>query len=194
MLASKTLLKPLKKLPSGPRIGFGGFSSIAQSAGDSDSALKADSSTEMAMVSANCWYMLPISPPSRATGMNTADRISAMPITGAETSFIAWTVASLGLMPCSMWCITASTTTMASSTTMPMASTRPNIDSVLTENPSIGKKMKVPISDTGTVSSGMIVARMFCRKMKTTSVTRTTASMKVWTMTSIDASTAGVVS
>ena len=97
-------------------------------------------------------------------------------------------------MPCSMWCITASTTTIASSTTMPMASTRPNIDSVLTEKPSIGKKMNVPISETGTVSSGMSVARKFCRKMKTTRVTRMTASTKVCTIDSIDASTAGVVS
>ena len=77
-----------------------------------------------------------------------------------------------------MWCITASTTTIASSTTMPIASTRPNIDSVLTEKPSSGKKMKVPISDTGTVSSGISVARRFCRKMNTTRVTSTTASMK----------------
>ena len=90
-----------------------------------------------------------------------------MPITGADTSFIAWIVASRGSIPCSMWCITASTTTMASSTTMPMASTRPNIDSVLIEKPSIGKKMNVPMSDTGTVRSGMIVARRFCRKMQT---------------------------
>ena len=71
-MTSNTLLKPRKKAPSGPRIGFGCFSSIAQSAGVSDSALKADSSTEMAMVSANCLYMLPTSPPSRATGTNTA--------------------------------------------------------------------------------------------------------------------------
>ena len=40
----------------------------------------------------------------------------------------------------------------------------------------------------------MIVARRFCRKMKTTSVTRMTASMKVWKIDSIEASTAGVVS
>ena len=93
-----------------------------------------------------------------------------------------------------MWCITASTTTIASSTTMPIASTRPNIDSVLTEKPSIGKKMNVPISETGTVSSGISVARKFCRKMKTTSVTRITASTKVCTIDSIEASTAGVVS
>ena len=37
---------------------------------------------------------------------------------------------------------------------MPMASTRPNIDSVFTEKPSSGKKMNVPSSDTGTVSEG----------------------------------------
>ena len=117
-----------------------------------------------------------------------------MPMTGPDTSFMAWIVAACGLSPCSMWCITASTTTMASSTTMPMASTRPNIESVLTEKPSIGKKMKVPMSETGTVRSGMIVARTFCRKMNTTSVTRISASTKVWTIDSIEASTAGVVS
>jgi hypothetical protein len=66
----------------------------------------------------------------KATGMNTAERMRAMPMTGGGHSFIAWTVASLGAMPCSMWCITASTTTIASSTTIPMASTRPNIESV----------------------------------------------------------------
>jgi hypothetical protein len=83
---------------------------------------------------------------------------------------------------------------MASSTTMPIASTRPNIESVFTENPSIGKKMNVPTSETGTVSSGISVARKFWRKMNTTSVTSTTASRNVWTIESIDASTAGVVS
>jgi hypothetical protein len=130
----------------------------------------------------------------KATGMNTAERMRAMPTTGADTSFMAWTVASFGLIPCSMWCITASTTTMASSTTMPMASTRPNMERVFTEKPRRGKKMKVPMRETGTVMRGMMVARRFCRKMKTTSVTRITASTNVWTMDSIEASTAGVVS
>ncbi len=164
------------------------------SAGDSESALKAESSTEMAIVSANCWYIWPVRPPTKATGMNTADRMSAIPITGADTSFMACTVASRGFMPCSMWCMTASTTTMASSTTMPIASTRPNIDSVLTEKPSIGKKMKVPMIETGTVRSGMIVALRFWRKMNTTIVTRISASTKVCTIDSIEAWTAGVVS
>ena len=62
-----------------------------------------------------------------------------MPTTGPETSSIALSVASRGAMPSSMWCSTASTTTIASSTTRPMASTRPNSDSVLIEKPSSGK-------------------------------------------------------
>jgi hypothetical protein len=194
VVRSKTRLKPLKNQPSGPRMGLAGRSSSADSAGDRDKALKAESSTEMAIVRANCWYIRPVRPGTKATGTNTAKRIRAMPTTGPETSFMAWTVASFGVIPCSMWCITASTTTIASSTTMPMASTSPNIERVLTEKPRSGKKMNVPMSDTGTVSSGMIVARRFCRKTKTTRVTSNTASMKVWTMDSIEASTAGVAS
>ena len=84
-------MKPRKNLPSGPRRrAWCGFSSIAASAGESDSALKAESSTEIAIVSANCWYIRPVRPPRNATGMNTAERMSAMPMTGADTSFIAW--------------------------------------------------------------------------------------------------------
>ncbi len=90
--------------------------------------------------------------------------------------------------------MTASTTTIASSTTIPMASTSPNMVSVLSEKPSSGKKMNVPINDTGTVSSGISVARRLWRKMNTTRVTRMNASIRVWRIDSIEASTAGVVS
>jgi len=76
----------------------------------------------------------------KATGMNTAHRMRAMPMTGDDTSFMACVVASLGVFPCSMWCMTASTTTIASSTTMPMASTRPNMERVFTEKPSSGRR------------------------------------------------------
>ena len=78
-----------------------------------------------------------------------------------------------------MWCSTASTTTIASSTTRPIASTRPNSDSVLIEKPSSGKTMNVPISDTGTAISGISVARQFCRNRKTTRTTSTIASTRV---------------
>ena len=54
---------------------------------------------------------------------------------------------------------------MASSTTNPIASTSPKSESVLMENPRIGKTMNAPISDTGTASNGIKVARQPCRKM-----------------------------
>ncbi|MCY1302711.1 hypothetical protein D9M70_523880 [compost metagenome] len=76
---------------------------------------------------------------------------------------------------------TFSTTTMASSTTMPMASTRPNSDSALMEKPKSCMTAKVPINDTGTAARGMIEARQVCRNRITTSTTRATASNRVYT-------------
>ena len=63
-------------------------------------------------------------PPRNATGTNTALRMRAMAITGPETSSMARIVASRGLIRSSSMCRwTASTTTIASSTTIPMART-----------------------------------------------------------------------
>ena len=73
-------------------------------------------------------------------------------------------VASIGGSPSSMCRSTFSTTTIASSTTMPMASTRPKSDSVLSENPRPSITANVPTSETGTATSGMIDARHVCRK------------------------------
>ena len=78
-----------------------------------------------------------------------------------------------------MWCSTASTTTMASSTTMPIASTRASSEIVLIEKPNSGNSTKVPTSETGTASSGISVARQPWRKTKTTRITSTIASTSV---------------
>ena len=67
---------------------------------------------------------------------------------------------------------TFSTTTIASSTTMPIASTSPNSDRLFSVNPNIAMKKKVPISDTGIATSGMIAARQVCRNRMMTSTTR----------------------
>ncbi len=158
---SNPRLKTPKKRASGPREALRWRSSSAESAGESESALKAEISTEMAMVSANCRLSRPWMPPRKAAGRNTEERIRAMATTGPDTSFIAWIVAARGVIPSSMWCSTASTTTIASSTTRPIASTRPNSERALIENPSSGNIAKVPISDTGTAISGISVARQF---------------------------------
>lgn len=52
---------------------------------------------------------------------------------GPETSLMALWAASRGRMPSSMWRSMFSTTTIASSTTMPIASTSPNRVSTLIE-------------------------------------------------------------
>ena len=92
---------------------------------------------------------------------------------------MARAVASTGFIPSSMWRCTASTTTIASSTTLPIASTNPNMLVMLMENPSSGNTANVPITATGTVSSGISVARQFCKKIKTTRITSPTAANRV---------------
>jgi hypothetical protein len=52
---------------------------------------------------------------------------------------------------------TFSTTTMASSTTIPITSTMPNMVSTLIEKPSASSVAKVPSSAIGTTMVGMIV-------------------------------------
>jgi hypothetical protein len=68
-------------------------------------------------------------------------------------------------MPSSMWRVDGLDHNDGVVDHQPMASTKPNSDRVLIEKPSRGKTMKVPISETGTASSGMRVARQPCRKM-----------------------------
>ena len=89
---------------------------------------------------------------------------------------------------------TFSTTTMASSTTMPMAKTRPNSVSALMEKPNMYITAKVPMIDTGTASSGMIEARQVWRNTTTTRTTSATASRSVCTTASMEARTNCVVS
>ncbi len=60
---------------------------------------------------------------------------------------------------------------------------------MLMEKPSNGKIAKVPMTATGTVSSGISVARQFCRKMKTTRITRPMASSSVCSTSLIAART-----
>src|ERR1022692_3786495 len=104
-----------------------------------------------------------------------------MAMMGRLTSLIANFVASRGDKPSAICSSTFSTTTMASSTTMPMASTKPNSDSVLIEKPKASSTAKVPITDTGTAINGISEARQLCRNTTTTSTTSAMASSKVVT-------------
>ena len=108
-------------------------------------------------------------------------------MTGRVTSSIAFIVASgAGRFSVVMMRSTFSSTTIASSTTMPIASTMPNSVNMLIEKPNRNIAANVPISDTGTASIGMMVARQFCRNSSTTQNTRIIASISVLTTSLIE--------
>ena len=78
--------------------------------------------------------MTPVEPPKNAIGNSTADKTMAMPINAELISRIDFDVASFGDSPsASMMRSTFSTTTIASSTSSPIARTMPNRVSVLIE-------------------------------------------------------------
>jgi len=120
-----------------------------------------------------------------ASGTNTATSVSAIAMIGPLTSCIALYVASRALSPRSMLRSTFSTTTIASSTTIPIASTIPNSDSALIEKPNASSSENVPTIETGTAISGMIDARHVCRNTITTITTSAIASSSVCTTASI---------
>ena len=69
--------------------------------------------------------------------------------------------------------------TMASSTTMPMASTMAKSVDRLTVKPSAAIAAKAPMIVTGTVVAGTSMARQSWRKTRMTISTRTPASISV---------------
>ncbi len=89
---------------------------------------------------------------------------------------------------------TFSTTTMASSTNRPIASTMPNMVRVLIEKPKAASTPKVPNRTTGTAIVGISVARKFCRNRYITRNTSRIASPRVLTTSWMEAETTGVVS
>ena len=139
--------------------------------------------------------MTPVEPLKNAIGPKTAASTSPMPIKALVISSMDLAVASRGESPSSdMMRSTFSTTTMASSTSRPIASTIANMVSMLIENPNSPRTAKVPRMTTGTASVGISVARRFPRKRYITRNTSRTASNRVLTTSLIASFTNGVVS
>jgi hypothetical protein len=134
------------------------------------------------MVTANWRKSWPETPGMKAIGTKTESSTSEMAMIGPVIWAIAFLVASLGVRwgSSSITRSTFSTTTMASSTTMPTASTRASRETVLAEKPSTSSTAMVPMMLTGTATAGMMVARRLPRKTKTTRTTRTKASTSVF--------------
>lgn len=121
-----------RRNPSPP---LAGFEQQGAQRGDSVRALKAESTTETEIVTANCWNSRPEIPPTNDIGMKTASSTTVVATIGEATLRIASIAASRDFMPRSMLTCAASTTTIASSTTSPIANTRPNSEMMLIEKP-----------------------------------------------------------
>src|SRR5215469_67140 len=133
---------------------------------------------------------MPVVPGKNDTGTNTAMSTSDVAITALVTSRMASEVALCGSQ-CSaaMWRCTFSITTMASSTTSPVASVMPNNVSELIEKPNSLMNAKVPISETGMVTAGMMVARQSSRNRKMTMMTMAMAAPSVESTSLIESPT-----
>ena len=121
--------------------------------------------------------------------MNTEAITKEIAIIAPLISFMAFSVASTGeslLRDISTF--TASITTIASSTTIPIAMTKAKRDIILSVMLNNIIAIKLPKSDIGTAIIGMIEARQSPKKMNTTIATKIKASNKVCITFSILAS------
>ncbi len=155
---------------------------MAQRAGQRVNAQTQERPTAEASVTPNCVKNEPEVPGIKATGINTAMKTSVQEITAVDTSLMASRVAwRASEIPLSILAITASTTTMASSTTVPMANTNANSVRMFKEKPAKETIAKVPSRETMMESDGMRVALKFWRKKYTTRITRMMAMINVST-------------
>ncbi len=157
-------------------------------------ALTAEMSIDTEIFSANCLKNAPVMPPKKALGSSTELRTRVMARIGPVISFMALIVASRTGRPFSSQRSMFSSTTIASSTTMPMASTSPNSVSVLSVKPSSFITTKVPTSDTDMSITGKSRAFQSCRKSRMTRATKTTDSRSVSKTSLTDSRMKGVVS
>ena len=173
----------------------GGLSSSADSAGLRVSELNAESRVENAIVKRELLVEATGDAGNEGDGNEYRRQAEGDGDDGGRNLVHrALKAASCGSVPRSSQRWTFSTTTIASSTTMPIASTRPNSDSMFSEKSISHITAKVPISDTGIARIGTSEARQLCRKTSTTSATRPTAISSVWIRSVMLSRTNGVVS
>ena len=122
--------------------------------------------------------MVPVAPGKNSTGRNTAIFTREVAITAPNSSSMVSMAACTEVIPSAFLAEVSSTTVMASSTTRPVASTRPNRVSWLSEKPKASTRAKVPIKATGIAMAGTNVAFQFCRNRNRISTTRITASRR----------------
>ncbi len=165
--------------------GRGGPSRRLAMAGTTVSATTDDRTTAMASVKPNSRNSPPSCPGRNDRGTNTAASVADVVTTAKNTCCVPSTAAARGPMPSLRRRTMFSSTTMASSTTSPVASTSARSVRMLTENPASQIAATVPISATGSVTAGISVARMSVRNSQMIATTSTVAISSVDTTSSM---------
>jgi hypothetical protein len=109
-------------------------------------------------VTANSRNRRPIWPSMKSSGMNTATSETLIDSTVKPTSRAPSSAAAIRLMPASMWRLVFSSTTIASSTTKPVATVSAIRLRLFSEKPSSSITPNVPSSATTVATAGMNVA------------------------------------
>ncbi len=140
-------------------------------------------------VTANSRNRRPTCPPMNSSGMNTATSDRLIESTVKPTSRAPSKAACMRSMPFSMWRAVFSSTTIASSTTKPVATVSAISDRLFRLNPSSHITPKVPSSETTVATAGITVARTLRRNTLTTS---TTSRIEMSSVNSISCSEARI--
>ena len=108
-------------------------------------------------------------PGMKATGTNTAARVSEVAMTAVPISSAASRAASKGVLPMRKWRTMFSISTMASSTRMPTTTDRASSVMMFSENPNAYITANVGMIDSGKATAEIQVARQSRRNSQTTS-------------------------
>ena len=127
-----------------------------------------DTTMAVESVTANSRNRRPTIPPINRSGMKTAISEMLMVKTVKPISSAPFSAAANGFMPSSRWRVIFSITTMASSTTKPVEMVIAISERLSRLYPNRYITANVPISETGTATPGMSVARPLRRKTNTT--------------------------
>jgi hypothetical protein len=150
--------------------------------------ITSDTMIAAAVVSRSCGRSGPTRPSMNATGkkMMTSDSVVAM--TASAISAVPWPAATIGVSP-SSWMRRKmfSSTTTASSMTMPTASTRPSIVRLFSVKPMYRMNVNVAMIDVGIASPATSVLRQSRMKISTVNATRSAPSHMCSVTVSIDA-------
>ena len=135
--------------------------------------------TAAVIVRANSRNNWPTWPPMKISGTNTAIRLKEIDSTVKPTSPAPISAAWNGGTPSSTCRAIFSTTTMASSTTKPVATVSAINERLSSRNPARYMIASVPSSDTTTATAGIVVAFQLRRNRLTTSTTSSVATSSV---------------